>query len=198
MDERVIGNLHPRHTHTGHDDSTLDMNAAGNIKRCTSEMVATQLTSQGADVDVATLPHYMQMTPPKQASILAKKFILTDPLMYTPAPPDKSLSTSETEINFDTEFTGILSPTQRFKAMKILKFIRDNPCADWSDDGELIYRRSGIPNSNVVDIFADDLTTKRLINEPGSRKRLKDIFNARNTHQALAKRRSIEQKWTKF
>ena len=80
----------------------------------------------------------------------------------------------------------------------MLKFIRDNPYADWSDNGELIYRRSGIPNSTVVDSFEDNLTTKRLINEPGSRKRLKDIFNARNTHQALAKRRSIEQKWIKF
>jgi len=135
------------------------------------------------------------MTLLKQTSIPAKKYILTDPQMYQPSSPEKSLSTVETKINYFSKFH---SPTQRLKAMKMLKFIRDNPYADWSDNGELIYSWSGIPNTTAVDSFEDNLTTKRLINEPGSRKRLKDIFNARNTHQTLAKRRSIEQKWIKF
>ena len=61
--------------------------------------------------------------------------------------------------NIESEIA--VPPNQQYKAKKLLRLIRDNPDIDWSDNGELIYKQSLIPNSHVSDLFNDALAAKR-------------------------------------
>lgn len=67
LDDHVIGNLHPEHTHSGNVASALARKAIGNMKERMTETVATPSSSQGAVV--ANLPAHVQMALPKRASL---------------------------------------------------------------------------------------------------------------------------------
>jgi len=79
---------------------------------------------------------------------------------YTPKPA------AQPKLNLESEISGVLPPTQQYKAKKLLRFIKDNPDIDWSDSGELIYRQSKIPKSHISDLFGDALATKRPVDGP--------------------------------
>lgn len=67
--------------------------------------------------------------------------------------------------SLEAELLESMPATQQYKAKRIMRHLKDNPEASWTDKGELIYRQSTIPNSDIVDLVSDALKTKS-IGEP--------------------------------
>jgi hypothetical protein len=51
-------------------------------------------------------------------------------------------------------------PNQAYKAKRLLQHIKRERDFDWTEDGEMIYKQTKIPNSNIVDLMNDALKTK--------------------------------------
>ena len=61
----------------------------------------------------------------------------------------------------DEDILESVPPTSRYKAKRILTAIRHIPELSWNDRGELVYKQSAIPRSNIVELFADILKSNR-------------------------------------
>ena len=73
---------------------------------------------------------------------------------YYDAPPAPAKDEKESEI------LSSIDPSVQYKAKRLLDQLKRNPDVDWSGKGELIYKQSLIPNSNVVDLLSDVLKKK--------------------------------------
>ena len=73
----------------------------------------------------------------------------------TPAVPQAS-DTLESDI-----LSGVAPPV-KYKAKQILKKLKNRTDFDLSKEGEIIFRQTKIPNTNIVDLLNDVLKTKNL------------------------------------
>ena len=71
-----------------------------------------------------------------------------------PVPPVKKIDKLESSV------LDSMPPNQRYKAKRMLNLLRNNPEVDFNDKGELIYRQSSIPNSDIVDLIGDATRSK--------------------------------------
>lgn len=115
-----------------------------------------------------------------------KRFKAYDNGTKLPAPP---------KLNLETEAVDSLPPTQQYKAKKLLRLIKDNPDIDWSDKGELIYKQTKIPKSNVSDLFGDALSAKRPVDGPIGWEAFDDVLDSSKVPPTLVKRRKLKRKW---
>ncbi len=65
------------------------------------------------------------------------------------------------KIDLEKELATALPPQQQYKAVKLLRLLKQNPDISWTNDGELIYRQKKVPKSHIADLFNDALAAKR-------------------------------------
>jgi len=93
------------------------------------------------------------------------------------------------KINLVDELADSLPPSQQYKAKKLLRFVKDNPDIDWTDNGELVYKQTVIPQSHVSDLFGDALATKRPVDGPIRWEEFNNVLDSSKVPSTLAKRR---------
>jgi hypothetical protein len=74
----------------------------------------------------------------------------------------EELKTEKTPVIDELE-SGVLQSVpsnQAYKAKRLIQHIKREPDLDWTKEGELIYKQTKIPNSNIVDLMSDTLKTK--------------------------------------
>ena len=64
----------------------------------------------------------------------------------------------------EPEVLESLPIAQKYKAKRIIKRLKQRPEVDWGSDGELIFRQTKIPKSNIVDLI-DDVTKNTTLEE---------------------------------
>lgn len=101
------------------------------------------------------------------------------------------------KINLVDELGDSLPPAQQYKAKKLLRFVKDNPDIDWTDNGELIYKQAAIPQSHISDLFGDALATKRPVEGPVGWEEFDEVLDSSKVPSTLAKRRKKHRstKW---
>jgi hypothetical protein len=62
--------------------------------------------------------------------------------------------------HLETNVLQSIPPNQAYKAKRLLQNIKRERDFDWTEDGEMIYKQTKIPNSNIVDLMSDVLKTK--------------------------------------
>ena len=76
------------------------------------------------------------------------------------APVDSDTAYSVENVNEADTLESVPS-TSRYKAKRILTAIRHIPELSWNERGELVYRQSTIPQSNIVELVSDILKSNR-------------------------------------
>lgn len=128
----------------------------------------------------------------KQYAGILKKFRSYDTNTKPPA----------TKKDIEAELIESLSPSIQHKAKRMMRFINKNPAVDWTEKGELIYKQSVIPNSNIVDLVDDALASKKPPEGPLAWESFDDVLETSNVPSSLVirrvkkgKRAKREQKW---
>jgi hypothetical protein len=62
--------------------------------------------------------------------------------------------------NMQQEVIDSIQPSLQYKAKRLLDRIKNDNIGEWNNIGELIFRQTVIPNSNIVDLVADVLKSK--------------------------------------
>ena len=76
------------------------------------------------------------------------------------APPTTSTSSVRDSIG-EEDILESVPPTTRYKAKRLLHAIRQIPDLKWNERGELVYKQSIVPHSNIVELFNDILKAKQ-------------------------------------
>src|SRR5215470_9227401 len=71
----------------------------------------------------------------------------------------KSTPPPQTRIQ-EEDILDSISNNARHKAKRLLDNIKENTELNWNDNGELVYRQSVVPNSNIVHLITDILKPK--------------------------------------
>ena len=57
--------------------------------------------------------------------------------------------------DLETQLVQTLPVQDQHKARRLMRYLKDDPDVRWSDKGELIYRKSLVPNSHMIDLVTD-------------------------------------------
>ena len=76
------------------------------------------------------------------------------------APPTTSTSSVRDSIG-EEDILESVPPTTRYKAKRLLHAIRQISDLKWNERGELVYKQSIVPHSNIVELFNDILKAKQ-------------------------------------
>ena len=71
-------------------------------------------------------------------------------------PPTLNIG-SYADVVTDEEILDSVPTTLRHKARRLLRFVRETTGLNWNDRGELIYKQTVVPNSNIIELVNDVL-----------------------------------------
>ena len=74
--------------------------------------------------------------------------------------PTAAVKTSVRDELTEEEILDSVPPTVRHKAKRLLRHVRESPDVSWNDRGELVYKQTIVPNSNIVELMNDVLRLK--------------------------------------
>jgi hypothetical protein len=117
------------------------------VRPSMKEKNLTNLDQQITNILNSDLPDDIKAKQYMQASRTFKNY-------DTPSPPPTTKETSESDV------IASIQPANQFKAKRLLEQIKKDPDTEFNERGELVYRQSVIPNSNIVDLVSDVLQKK--------------------------------------
>ena len=93
--------------------------------------------------------------------VKAKRYLMTIKKFRDRSAPPASSAPSAKETIDEDDILDSVPPTTRYKAKRLLHAISQIPELKWNGRGELIYKQSVVPSSNIVELFNDILKIKQ-------------------------------------
>ena len=93
--------------------------------------------------------------------VKAKRYLMTIKKFRDRSAPPAAPSAPRESIDEDDILESV-PPASRYKAKRLLHAIRQIPDLEWNERGELVYRQSVVPQSNIVELFNDILKLKQV------------------------------------
>ncbi len=93
--------------------------------------------------------------------------------------------TIEATQDFESRVVDSVPISQQYKARRLMDYLKRDPDIKLSDKGQLIYRQSLMPNSNIVDIMSDILKKNTVGENPFGWEQVLNSLSNQNVPQEL-------------
>jgi len=94
--------------------------------------------------------------------------------------------------DLETQVVQSIPLGNQYKARRLWRYIKNDDDVEWSDKGELIYRKSLIPNSHAIDIVTDLLSRSSASSPPGSSEFIQSLKNNNVPNTLITNSRRLE------